>query len=302
MAIRNNDHIRKLRHIDRCFRNGRRKLAEIELHEWHRHEDCPPTVRIILAAIRAREDKFDEARMILDTIESRGPLRADPQETQLLISILTACGLRKEATRLVRRFYDAHGDNPQIAEWLRIMRVPGMRHLPAVPDAAVEHLASELISDPDVIPSIIFAFRHKPRSRDITLLRHAIARIAKEFETDSERMVMVCQAMADLAVLLGDDDDARRWAYRGLKLDPYSASLALILSRVTDDEAMGPPARTVLQRVSHRWPMYPDIRAALIRRERVDGRIDSARARLATWLQNDPNSPIARQLEKELAA
>jgi len=300
--VRKRDLIKKLKHIDRCCKTGRRDLAQLELRQWNRQPDCPSEARIVLAALLAREAKYTEATEVLSHVTMLGPIKVDPLETELLISILTACELTEAASRLARRLYDAHGDNPAVNEWLQIMCVTGETKLPQVAEVSVEHLASELIVEPDIIPSLVFSLKHQPISHDITLLQHAIARITRNFQSDSHRMLMICQAMADLASLLGDDDDARRWAYRGLKLEPYSASLALVLARITDDKAMGPPARAVLQRVSRRWPMYPDVRAALIRREKNDGKVDSARARLAAWIQNEPASRLARDLEKELAA
>jgi hypothetical protein len=116
------------------------------------------------------------------------------------------------------------------------------------------------------------------------------------------RTLMICQAMAQLALLADDADDARRWAHRGLRVDPYSASLALVLARITDDPAVGPPTHAILTAVAEAFPLYPDLQAALIRRDKAEGRDDDARRRLSLWLDRQPDHPLARQVQQELAA
>jgi hypothetical protein len=103
-------------------------------------------------------------------------------------------------------------------------------------------------------------------------------------------------------MLSSDEDDARRWAHRGLKLNPYHAPLALVLSQIEDDAALGPPAVQVLAGVAAANPGWPDVRAALIRRELADGLAQRARHRLEQWLRDEPASTMARQLQKEIAA
>jgi len=76
----------------------------------------------------------------------------------------------------------------------------------------------------------------------------------------------------------------------------------LLLAKMEDDTALGPPAREVLADVSRVFPKYPDVRAALIRRENQDGRSGDARRRLELWLQREPTHPLALRLERELAA
>jgi hypothetical protein len=85
-------------------------------------------------------------------------------------------------------------------------------------------------------------------------------------------------------------------------VSPYTASLALVLAEVRDDPAVGPPARAALEAAAQAHPQYPDVQAALIRREQADGRLDDARRHLSLWLSRQPANPLARQVAQELAA
>jgi lipopolysaccharide biosynthesis regulator YciM len=133
------------------------------------------------------------------------------------------------------------------------------------------------------------------------MLRDSLARIARDV-FDDEQTMMLCTAQAQLAMLAGDADDARRWAHRGLRMNPYAATLSLVLADLSDDEALGPPAADVLRRVNEKHPTYPDVRRALIKREMRDGQVATACMRLKEWLDAEPQSPVAEQLAREIAA
>jgi tetratricopeptide (TPR) repeat protein len=289
------------RRLDRLMRwctDGRLAAAELELHEWSRQRDCPRAARVMLASLMCRRGKTEDARAILRQCEAAA---ADPDAAMLRIATLIGDELTDAARREARELHDAHGDRGDVARWLRAISVPGSEHLPPVALATVDQLAEELIEQPELIPSLVYAMKLQPKTREATLLRQAIARAARAFD-GQRRMVTICTAMAELALLLGDDDDARRWAHRGLKLEPYHAPLALVLSKVPDDPALGEPARDVLARVSSKRPTWPDIKAALIRREAADGDAGRARMRIEHWLNTEPDSPIAHDLAQELAA
>jgi len=101
---------------------------------------------------------------------------------------------------------------------------------------------------------------------------------------------------------VGDARDARRWAHRGRRIDAYHVKFALILGELEDDPAVGPPASAALDEALRAHPHYPDVRAALIRREFTDGQTVAARHRLQRWLDDQPEHPLALQLQEELAA
>ncbi len=276
------------------MRDGAQAAAELELAAWTRQADCPGEAKAVFAASLAQRGRCDDARRVL-----AGASGID--EMKLLISVLISAGLDDAARRLGRKLHQRRGHHPSVTRWLVTMNVPGSRDLPAAPDAMVEKLAAELAERPGLIETLTTAQKHEPRPESVLLLRRAGAMLVKGYQGD-EVFVTLCRALADLAVLAGDLDDARRWAHRGLKADPYCAKLALVLSELSDEPGVGPAARQVLARVARKYPHYPDVRAAMIRRAAADGRPAAARRRLAAWLRRDPDSPTALRLKKELAA
>ncbi|MEM8738345.1 MAG: hypothetical protein AAGG38_07700 [Planctomycetota bacterium] len=247
---------------------GRLAEAELELHAWCRRE-APPAARVMLAALLARRDDLVAAREILGEPARANPDQLDPAEARLAVAILIKAGLDDHARRLAAWLYHTHGDDPTVAQWLAVMDVPGLTELPAVPDATVERLADELAAQPETVPSLVYALKHAPRTRPISLLRAATARITAHFE-DQPQMLPLTQALAELAMLIGDEDDARRWAHRGLRLNPYNAVLAMLLGQLDDDEAAGPTAAQALKLVAQKFPHYPDVQAAYRRRLELD--------------------------------
>jgi hypothetical protein len=113
---------------------------------------------------------------------------------------------------------------------------------------------------------------------------------------------MASQAMAQLGELAGDHGDARRWAQRGLAIDPYAATLALLLSRLAKELVDEPLVVETLEHAINAHPMYPDLRIAIIRHEVQAGRAESARQHLDQWQADQPDHPLAVKMNRELAA
>ncbi|MCC7193890.1 MAG: hypothetical protein IT444_14065 [Phycisphaeraceae bacterium] len=294
------DHERLARLAGECL-TGNLAGAELELHTWSRESSCPDAARVLLAALLTRHGRMDDARAVLNRRENPAQ-QPGADFLQLLIANLVSADLPEAARRLIIQLFHAHGDDEAVALWLQLMELPGMSEMPALPDARIERLANELVAQPRVIPSLVAAQRIAPVMADLAILRAALGLAARQFNTDTRQAAVVCQAMAELALLADDKDDARRWAHRGLKINPYAAPLALVLARVEDDPALGPPATTILREAVSAHPQYADLRAALIQREKHDGRSEAARLHLADWLRQEPDNPLARKLESELAA
>lgn len=281
--------------------SGQLAAAELELHQWQRRADCPPAARVMLAGLLARRGELAHARTVLAHVPSEATASLHPAEAKLTITLLTRLGEHDRARQVTHRLHAAWGDRPAIRRWLGDLEAPGAEALPAEPEARVEHLAGELAADPDVIPSLVQAQTYSPDQGEIDLLRHALNRLAPALD-DDRHLVPLCRGQARLSLLAGDPDEARRWAHRGLKRAPADEKLALMLAEVDDEPTVGPPARDVLGRVVEARPQYPDVRRAWIRRHARDGQSDSARQLLADWLSQEPDSPIALALDKELAA
>lgn len=280
---------------------GRLAAAELELYGWARESDCPADARVLLSSLLKRRGKHDDALAVL-TITGVAKADSDAEILRMQACCLVTSELTESARQSLLALHHAHGHDARIGRWIRATQLPGTTESQSLPDAQVEHLAEELALRPDLLPSLVAAQRVSADAMSLLLLRQAVLRLAPNLREDDERMVMVCQALADLALLSDDADDARRWAYRGLRLRPYSASLALVLSRVEDDPAVGPSASEVLRKAYEANPNYPDVRAALIRTENARGDADVARRRLEQWLREQPDHPLARQVEREIAA
>lgn len=283
-----------------CIR-GQLVGAELALHDWHKESDCPSEAHVLLASLLSRRKKYNDAQVILNHVERARPV-SDPSVMMVMTSVYTLLDMTDAAARQLRRLHAQFGHLPQVALWIQGMQLTGSKHLPEQSDAVISQLAKELSEQPNLLISLTKAMKITPIEQHIEALRHAgnlmIYRISLNIELETE----LCHAMASLALLAEDESDARRWAHRGLKVNPLAAHLAIILSQVEDNVNMGPEARDVLAKVSQSHPTYPDVHAALIRREFFDGDTQSARMRLSNWLKKDPLNPTAISLRKEIAA
>lgn len=294
------DNVSLLKRVHEMCQNGQVAGAELELHSVHRQAGCPSSARVVLAALLARRDRHEDARAILKHVQPYTLEQMDPSQIKLAVSILVTLDRPDDAEDLAKAFHRAYGH--EATQWLRDMSVPGSYRLRWSPDLAVDELAHGLAREPKAIAALVFAQQHQRDLPTVQLLRKAIRRIVPLFENDSRQMTSICRAMAELSLLAADHPQARRWAHRGLEEDPYCATLALLIDRLPDDESTALPARSVLTCVAQHHPQYPDVQAALIRRESSEGQDAAARDRLARWLQREPHSPHALQLQEELAA
>ena len=291
---------RRLSRLALWCRSGRLADAELELHEWHRHRDCPQAASVLLAVRLAMRGKSADAIAILRRCE-RSHQEADPAIGQTFISILTRAGMVDEAQGAVKRLQETHGRDPAVFTWLRLMEAPGNEKLTAEPGSEVGKLAAQLLEQPLLIPTLTAAARLWGADEDVRLLRSAVELAAPDLD-GPELPLMVCQAMTDLALTLDDSDGARRWAERGLEIQPYCAALALALVRIAENGRAGGAEVAALERTAVEHPGYPDVQAALIRREAANGHTDKARLHLAEWLHREPDQPVAHQVRKEIAA
>ncbi len=292
---------RRLEELATLCVDGDATAVELDLSEWVRQPDCPAPARVLLATLLARRGEWRQARETLGEVLLAEIHLHDPRLVQMLVGLLLAQGLEDSAQRLAVGLRHMRADDPRAAEWAQLMAldIPDQVAEPVEGDAAT--LAAQLRQQPGVIPSLVFAQKIEPHQREIALLRDALSRAEGDMEK-IEHHAMACLALAELAELADDPADARRWAERGLVLEPYSASLAMVLHRSSDDPAAAAQATQTLDRVVARFPTYPDVRAALIRREFADGKKTAAQQRLREWLDREPESAVARQVQQELAA
>lgn len=293
-------YVNLLKRVREMCLTGQSAGAELELHSVYRRAGCPACVKVVLAALLARRGRYGDAKRVLRHVKPTTIDQHTPCEVRLAISILVSLGLPQEAEALSKAYQYTYGR--EATQWLRDMSVPGAEYLGGQGGQPVEDLAQELAREPKAIQTLVYAQKHKRDLPTVSLLRQAIRRIAPMFDNDPKQMTTICLAMADLSVLAGDHAQARRWAHRGLEEDPYCAELALLIDRLRDDGRTTLPPRSVLVCVATHHPDYPDVQAALIRRESAEGRLDDAQQRLSAWLEREPYSPQALQLRKEIAA
>ncbi len=294
------DNVSLMKRVREMCLNGQVAHAELELHSVHRLAGCPGSTKVVLAALLARRGKHEDARAILKDVKPETAAQSDPDQVRLVISLLVTLGEHDRAERLGRALHSAYGH--EATRWLREMGVPGAQRLRWSPSLCVDDLSRSLANEPKAIQALVYAQKHQRDLPTIGLLRQAIRRIVPLFENDSRQMSSICRAMAELALLEGDQAQARRWAHRGLEEDPYCATLALLINRLRDEGDTALPPKSVLTCVAEHHPSYPDVQAALIRRESEQGQSESARARLKAWLEREPYSPHALELQQELAA
>lgn len=278
--------------------DGRLAAAELELFDWQRHEDCPIASRVLLASLLSRRGMREDALAVL-TRSDRWRTEQDAWAAQSLVTLLTLMQFTDSATQMVIQLHSDLGHRPDVTTWLDAMQVPGASRLPPQSLAMVDHLAADLRHRLDLLPSLTAAQRINPDPDAIGLLRQAMVRLLRAVHQD-EQLLVIYQASAELALLADDPDDALRWAHRGLKLHPYSASLALVVAACGTQ--VGMDAGKVLRDASAAHPTYPDLKRALILHEFTAGHRNAARMKLSHWLAREPRHPVALQLVKELAA
>lgn len=287
------DHARLERLARDCLR-GRLAWAELELHDWLHHPDCPHEARLLAAALAARRGDRTAALDILH-LQRRRPHDEPPELMQLEISLLLGADPVRPAAAAASRLYHRHGSDPAIARWIMALDVPGLGALDLIPDAAVEHLAAELLHRPELIPSLVAAQNLAPDPAALPLLRGAIERIIREFDGDERRGLELCRALAELALVARDHHDARRWALRGLALDPDCHELALVLAEARSRDGRGADlpehaeADSAVYRAANRFPDYPDVQLAAIRIDQLAGREQAARRRGQRLARRFPN-------------
>lgn len=292
--------------IDRLVRlrrwgvTGLAAAAELELHAWCRETKCPSTAALLHAKLGMHRGEFAVALEDLTAYESKHQSN-DAEILQTLVSLSWLLDQHQQAELWLGQLRTQVGYLPAIQEWIQAMDEMQQANPFSSIDAQTEQLAVELMDHISVMPSLVVAMKLQSDDKTIAALRSALNHAYRDIHTSHDQIV-ACEALAELALLAEDSRDARRWAHRGRRLDPYHARFALVLAEIDDDAAVGPPAAVALGEALRINPNYPDVRAALIRREFADGQTTAARRRLRVWLNDQPEHPMALKLKQELAA
>ncbi len=283
----------RLARLARWCVQGRLACAELELHQWLCEPACPTAARVLLASLLARRDADHDAQAVLTALDEQGAFD-DVHALRLRLTFALMQDDNDAVAHWTQQLADTTdlGDAQDAAAWLQAVHWDDEQVAP--PEApgqdVVEQLADELRRQPGVIPSLVHAQRVDTDGDAAVLLRVAIEATVDEY-IDDRPLLQRCWALAELALLADDPAAARQWALRGLEIDPYHATLALVVAQVEDDLTEGPSAQQVLARANEANPTYPDVEAALIRRQFAEGQLAEARWRLSTWQQRHPDHP-----------
>lgn len=289
----------KLKRICRDYVSGALAGAELELHAWARHKDCPGEARVLLASALVCRGQLQDALAVLHPQIDLARYRFDQQLGKMLVAVLVEADMAQSAQRVAGLCFDQLGRQGQMADWLEATDAPGFGQLGVQSEATIEELAQELTASFELIPSLVAVQEIELDLSTAALLRDALYHMTPH-TFDQSHSLTLNLALARLSLILEDQDEARRWAYRGLRIDPLNASLALILARVQGDASIGPDSAVILGKVADAFPHYPDIQAAAIRCEQALGHGKRARIRLNDWLVRDPQEKLAQKLAREM--
>ena len=280
----------------RC-RTGDKALAHLELSDWCASADAPAAARALLTDLDEQAGVAPRRPTELGRINdaSQAPAWQARVIQHILHDDLPAA--KPQIGMLGHRF----SSDRTITAWLASLELQQSAQAQPVPVTIVDELAGQLLVRTSVIELLVAAQRHDPRPAQIDLLRRALRRLVDDV---SDPMPII-EALAELSIIAGDPEDARRSIERGLAISPYSARLALMLNQISDTaeiESQENMALSVLRRCAQVHPDYADVRSAMILRCRDSGLHQMALREAQRWVRQSPDHRIAQRVLRELAA
>jgi hypothetical protein len=158
----------------------------------------------------------------------------DDPRTLAILTALCATADRPEQTRTwADRLRSACAQTdaaPGVDLMLRSLGLPGFDAADAPNENLVQILATELLANEDVIPSLAAAQQLQP---DIGSARLLVAALEQSLD-DLETPAVGFEALARLCEVLDDREAAIDWIRRGIELCPMSAGLARLSRELCD--------------------------------------------------------------------
>ena len=221
---------------------GRVAEAHLLLNEWSRSATAPLAARRMLALLDAASARRHEAVAALT--ENLQHVE-DPASLELLCIVNAAQQRSDQARHWAERLRQAcivnraTVDVQILCESLDLADAAA-KEAPTPSPLQVTTLAMELAASPDSLAVLV---QHQEAAFEpavAQLVYQAASRALHEFEHQGT----VCESLARLARLLGDEPAAIEWTQRGLQENSMSASLAMLLEQLQGGNAEKPTEPT----------------------------------------------------------
>jgi hypothetical protein len=214
---------------------GRSSEAHGDLHRWARHRAAPAAARRLLAHLEWQDGDLHAAAVALRRNLACGE---DPRTIALLLLLSIAQDRPEQIARWARRLQrectmtTAEPFAESLLESLGVLVPPEPEAADHAPSGHVARLAAELAMAEDAIPALVEAAGRGDAADDddaraTRLLADALERALPSLADPAT----ACEALARLAVQRGDTTSTLRWCREGLRHNPMSAALALMLEQ-----------------------------------------------------------------------
>jgi hypothetical protein len=228
--------------------SGARTQARLQLTEWlprtlGNGSDMPDEAKLLLALLEWHEGDIEAAGNLLRDVAEGTDDNIVRWAQMTLILLAAARGQWDRATARSRTL--AESDNGLSEREIALMLDSLRLGRPVDPEQQrherIEQMARELPDAAHLIEPIVEAQR---RQFDQPVAEELYEALDKAFTHMGEHQAVAAEAVARLGVLLGQHDDAVKWARRGLALNPMSARLVLLLNELVHDDAASEQANT----------------------------------------------------------
>jgi hypothetical protein len=216
---------------------GRKEDAHLDLLRWSARSTAPIDARLMLALL---EWEGGDEHAAVSALRRNLRHLEDPRSLELLLLIAARTGRVEQADAWAARLRESSAFGAGAAHVDLLCGSLNVRpdHRRARPTEDQVHLlAMELIAAEQVIASLVEAQRLDPQPETADLLYKAIEHAL----IDLNDQVRAMEALARLALILGNGDAARRWAQEGLARNPMSATLTMIARELADPLAEATP-------------------------------------------------------------
>jgi tetratricopeptide (TPR) repeat protein len=213
------------------IRSGARMDAQLALADWARHGDVPIDGRLLAALLEWHAGEITNAtHMLRDAAH-----QADDEHARwaqlMLVLIAAAQGQWDRATARAKTLIER---DEALTEREMAITLDSLRlGTPIDPEQQrherIEQMASDLPTHAHLIEPLVEAQR---RQLDVPVAEELLEALRKAFAVMGEHQASAAEGIARLNHMLGERDQARTWAKRGLALNPMSARLVMLLNEL----------------------------------------------------------------------